>query len=50
MFVQLPNGRIFFYNDDFEQLAAMKETIERDDIRQVRFAKESGLTLSSDRH
>jgi len=47
---QLPNGRIFFYNDDFEQLAAMKETIERDDIRQVRFAKESGLTLSSDRH
>ena len=47
---QLPNGRIFFYNDDFEQLAAMKEMIERDDIRQVRFAREAELTISSDEH
>lgn len=47
---ELPNGRVFFYNDDFEQLAAMREAIERDDIRQVRFTKERGLSLKSDEH
>lgn len=47
---QLPNGRVFFYNDDFKQLVKEKEVIERDDIRQVRFTKERGLFLRSDEH
>jgi len=37
---KLPNGRIFRYHDDFDELTAQKDLIEDQDLRQVRFIEE----------